>query len=285
MALGATRSRLIRQVLVQSTLLSIIGGAAGLAVAYALSRVILGVAFPEARNMPIQATPSLPVVGFAFLVSLLTGMIFGTAPAWLSSQAKPAEALRGANRSAGDRSSRPQKTLVVLQVSLSMVLLAGAFLMARSLANLEHQNFGIATANRYVLQFDPRGAGYTIDRLPALYHQIEDRLSALPAAANVSLARYTPLGGNNWGTCVVQQGHSAPGPNDKCFSSWVRVSKKFLDSIGVPVVRGRNFSVQDTQGSTPVVLVNQSFARTFFPNQDPIGKHFGLVSPKDSGAF
>jgi macrolide transport system ATP-binding/permease protein len=285
MALGATRSKLIRQVLVQSTLLSIIGGAAGLAVAYALSRVILGLAFPEARNMPIQANPSLPVVGFAFLVSILTGMIFGTAPAWLSSQAKPTEALCGANRSAGDRSSRPQKTLVVLQVSLSVVLLAGALLMARSLVNLEHQNFGIATANRYVLQFDPRGAGYTVDRLPALYHQIEDRLSALPAAANVSLARYTPLGGNNWGTCVVQQGHPAPGPRDKCYSSWVRVSTKFLDSIGVPVVRGRNFSVRDTQGSTPVVLVNQSFARTFFPSQDPIGKHFGLVSPKDSGAF
>jgi predicted permease len=114
---------------------------------------------------------------------------------------------------------------------------------------------------------------------------VEDRLSALPGAINVSLARYTPLGGNNWGTCVVQQGHPAPASNENCFASWVRVSNRFLQSIGVPMVRGRNFSAQDTQSSTPVVLVNQSFARRFFPNQDPIGKHFGLVSPKNSNAF
>jgi macrolide transport system ATP-binding/permease protein len=285
MALGAARRRLIRQILTQSVLLSLIGGGAGLVVAYALSHMILGLAFPEARNMPVQASPALPVLAFAFLVSLLTGMIFGTAPAWLSSQTKPAEALRGLNRSAGDRSSLPQRAFVVLQLALSVVLLAGALVMGRSLANLEHQNFGIATANRYVLEFDPQGAGYTLDRLPALYRQIEDRFSALPAAANVSLARHTPLGGNNWGTCVIQQGYPAPGPNEKCFSSWVRVSNRFLQSIGVPVVRGRNFSGQDTQTSTPVALVNQSFVRYFFPNQDPIGKHFGLVSPKNSGAF
>src|SRR3984957_6529673 len=285
MALGAARERLIRQILTQSVLLSLIGGAAGLLVAYALSDMIFVLAFPQAPHMPLQARPSLPVLGFAFMVSLLTGIVFGTAPAWLSSQAKPAEALRGANRSFGDQSSVPQKALVVLQVALSMVLLSGALLMAKSLASLEHQNFGISTAHRYVLEFDPKAAGYTVDRLPALYRQMEDRLSALPGAVNVSLARYTPLGGNNWGTCVVQQGHPAPASNDNCFASWVRVSNRFLQSIGVSMVRGRNFSAQDTQSSTPVVLVNQSFARRFFPNQDPIGKHFGLVSPKNSGAF
>jgi predicted permease len=287
-ALGAARRRLIRQIFTESLLLSVIGGAAGLAVAYAGSRMILTLAFPNAINMPVQTSPSPAVLGFAFAVSLITGGIFGTAPAWLSLRTQPADAMRGANRAngfAGDRSSVPQRALVVLQVALSVVLLAGAFLMSRSLANLEHQNFGIATANRYVLEFDPQGAGYTVERLPALYRQIEERLSALPAAANVSLARYTPLGGNNWGTCIIQQGHPAPGPNDRCFSSWVRVSAKFLDSIGVPIVRGRNFSAQDTQSSTPVVLVNQSFARFFFPNQNPIGKHFGIVSPKNSGAF
>jgi macrolide transport system ATP-binding/permease protein len=285
MALGAARKRIIRQILTECVLLSTIGGIAGLAVAYGLSRMILILAFPEARNMPVQSSPSLAVLGFAFLVSLLTGVIFGAAPAWLSSQAKPAEALRGANRSTRDSSSLPQRALVVLQVAMSVVLLAGALLMTESLARLEHQKFGVATANRYVVQFDPQGAGYTVDRLPGLYRQIEGRLSALPAASNVSLARYTPLDGNAWGTCVIQQGHPAPGPNDKCFSSWVRVGTKFLDSVGVPILLGRNFSAQDTQTSTPVVLVNQSFAQHFFPNQSPIGKHFGIVSPKNSGAF
>jgi len=285
LALGAARERLVRQILTESVLLSLVGGAAGLAVAYALSHMVLALAFPQARNMPIHASPSLPVLAFAFMVSLVTGIVFGTAPAWLSSQAKPAEALRGVSRSFGEQSSVPQTALVVLQVALSVVLLSGAFLMARSLANLEDQNFGIATANRYVLEFDPQGAGYRVDRLPALYRQIEDRFSALPGAANVSLARYTPLGGNNWGTCVVQQGHAAPDASENCYASWVRVSSRFLQSIGVPMVRGRNFSAQDTQASTPVALVNRSFARRFFPNQDPIGKHFGMVSPKNSDAF
>lgn len=285
MALGAARIRVIRQILTQSVLLSLIGGASGLAVAYALTRRILPLAFPYARNMPVQAGASLAVLGFAFLVSLLTGIVFGTVPAWFSSQAKAVEAFRAANRSTGERSSMPQKFLVVVQVALSIVLLSGAFLMTRSLANLEHQNFGIATANRYVVRIDPQGAGYTLARLSALYREIEDRLSVLPSATNVSFARYTPLDGNEWGSCVVVQGRPAPGPGDNCFSSWVRVSDRFLRTVGVPIVRGRDFSAQDSQGSTPVALVNQDFVRYFFPNQDPIGRHFGIVDPKNSGAF
>jgi macrolide transport system ATP-binding/permease protein len=285
MALGASRPRVIRQILTESVLLSLIGGVAGLAVAYAGSHAMLALAFPNARNMPVHANPSLPVLAFAFLVSLLTGVIFGTAPAWLSSHTQPADALRGANRSTSDRSSLPQRAMVIVQVALSVVLLAGAFLMSRSLRNLEHQDFGIATANRYVLQFDPKGVGYTLERLPALYRQIEERFSALPGMANVSLVRYIPLGGNNWGSCVVLQGHPAPGPNDKCFASWDRASTHFLDSIGVPILRGRDFTLQDTADSQQIAVVNQAFAKHFFPNQNPIGKHFGLVSPENSGAF
>jgi macrolide transport system ATP-binding/permease protein len=93
---------------------------------------------------------------------------------------------------------------MILQVALSIVLLSGAFLMARSLANLEHQNFGIATANRYVVRFDPKGVGYTVDHLPALYREIEDRVSSSPSVINVSVTRYTPLDGNAWGSCIIQ---------------------------------------------------------------------------------
>ena len=285
MALGAARFRVIRQILTHSVLISFIGGAAGLVVAYSLSRMILLLAFPNARDMPVHPNPSLLVLGFAFLVSLFTGIVFGTVPAWYSSQAKAAEAFRTAARSAGDRSSLAQKTLVVIQVALSIVLLSGALLMTRSLANLQNQNFGFAADNRYVLRMDPKGAGYSLQRLPALYRQIEERLSQLPSAQHVSFARYTPLDGNSWGSCIVLQGHPAPGPQDKCFSSWVRVSEHFLQTIGVPIVRGRDFSAEDTQNSTPVVLVNESFARQFFPHENPIGKHFGVTSPKDSGAF
>ena len=284
-ALGAGRRRLIRQVLTECVLLSCIGGLAGLAVAYAGSHAILALAFPDAKNLTIDASPSLPVLGFAFLVSLLTGVLFGTAPAWLSSHAQPTEALRGANRSTRDRSSLPQKALVVLQASLSLVLLAGAILMSKSLANLEHQNFGVATANRYVLQFDPEGAGYTVERLPALYKEMEDRFAALPGVAHVALALYSPLQGNNWGECVIQQGYPAPGPNSKCGSTWDRVSPQFLDAVGVPIVRGRGLTEQDTETSQLVAVVNQAFVKRFFPNDDPIGKHFGIDFPQYSGAY
>jgi predicted permease len=284
-ALGANRGIILRQILTESVLLSCIGGLAGLAVAYAGSRTILALAFPDAHNLTIDASPSLPVLGFAFLVSLLTGILFGAGPAWLSSHAQPAEALRGVNRSTRDRSSLPQKALVVFQASLSVVLLAGAILMTRSLVNLEHQNFGVATADRYVVHLDPAGAGYTGQRLPALYREVEDRFSALPGVANVSLAMYSPLEGDNWGECVIPQGHPAPRPNDNCGSTWDRVGIHFLDSIGVPIVRGRGFTEQDTATSPQVAVVNEAFVKKFFPNQDPVGQHFGIDFPQYSGSF
>jgi predicted permease len=235
--------------------------------------------------MPLDASPSRAVLGFAFLVSLVTGVLFGMAPAWLSSHAQPAEALRGVNRSTRDRSSLPQQALVVIQAALSLVLLAGAILMTKSLVNLEHQNFGVATANRYVLHLDPEGAGYTAEQLPALYREIEDRFSALPGVASVGMGLYSPLEGNNWGECVIQQGHPAPRPGDKCGSTWDRVSTHFLDAIGVPVVRGRGFTDQDTSTSRQVAVVNQAFVKRFFPNQDPVGRHFGIGFPQYSDSF
>jgi predicted permease len=285
MALGAGRSRVTRQILTESVLLSCIGGVAGLGVAYAGSQTILALAFPDARNMPISASPSLAVLGFAFLVSLLTGMLFGTAPAWLSLHAQPAEALRGVNRSTRDRSSLPQKALVVFQAALSLVLLAGAILMTKSLVNLEHQNFGIATANRYVLHFDPAGAGYTVERLQALNREIESRFSSLPGITSVGMAMYSPLEGDNWGECVIQQGHPAPGPNSHCGSTWDRVSSHFLDSIGVPMVRGRGLNEQDTATSPQVAVVNETFVKRFFPDHNPIGQHFGIDYPENSGSW
>jgi len=282
MALGAGRRRVIRQILTESVLLSCLGGLAGLAVAYAGARAILALIFPNAPNLTVEASPSLSVLGFAFIASLVTGVLFGTAPAWLASHAQPAEALRGANRSTRDRSSVPQKALVIVQAALSVVLLAGAILMTESLANLEHQNFGIVTSNRYVVHFDAQGGGYTTDRVPALYRQIEDRFSALPRVANVGMALYSPLEQENWGGSVFPQGKPFVGDNN---SSWDRVSPQFLDAIGVPVLRGRGITAQDTASSQPVAIVNQTFAKRFFPNQDPVGKHFGTDYPQYAGSF
>jgi len=284
MALGAERTRIVRQILTESVLLSTLGGLAGLAVAWLGCRAILVLAFPQAHNMPVEAHPSWTVLGFAFLVSLLTGMVFGTAPAWSSSRAEPAEALRGVNVASRDRSSLPQRLLVILQFAMSIVLLTSTLLMARSLRNLEHQNFGIETAGRYTFSIDLQGAGYTLDRLPGFYRDVEERIGAIPGVSHVSFARYIPLGGNQWGTCVIRPGEPEQTFGEKCFSDWDRVSAQFLDSLGVSIVRGRGFTARDSASSVPVVVVNQAFVKKFFPGKDPIGQHFGTEA-KFSSAF
>ena len=284
-ALGAGRRRIWREILTESVLLSCIGGLVGLAVAYGGSRAILALAFPDAKNLPINSGPSFLVLGFAFAVSLVTGILFGAAPAWLSLHAQPAEALRGISRTTRDRSSLPQKALVVFQAALSVVLIAGAILMTKTLTNLENENFGVVTANRYVLHFDAQGAGYTIDKLPALYREIQDRFSALPGISSASLSLYSPLEGDNWSDSVIAQGQSAPRHDQDSDSTWDRVDTHFLDAIGVPILRGRGITEQDTATSPPVAIVNQSFVQKFFPHQDPVGRRFGLDRPEYSGTF
>ena len=246
MAMGAARSQLIRQTLTESVLLACLGGVAGLIVAYAGARVILALAFPRALNLPIHGSPSLPVLGFAFLLSLLTGVVFGMAPAWITSHSDPAEALRGVNRSTGDHSSFQQKSLIVLQAAMSLILLIGAGLLTKSLNNLQHQDFGIQTANRYVVHIDPRAAGYTPEKLPALYQTLEQRFGAVPEVQSVGLALYSVLEGNNWGESVYVAGQPDPGPNAHNGSSWDRVNPQFFEAVGQPVVRGRGFTDGDT---------------------------------------
>ena len=285
MALGAARKRLIRQMLTESVLLGCMGGIAGLAVAYAGTRMILSLAFPNAPNLPIGASPSLPVLGFAFLLSLTTGVVFGIVPAWITSHSDPAEALRGVSRSTRDRSSLPQRSLIVVQAALSLVMLMGAGLLTKSLRNLEHQNFGLQTENRYVLHLFPAGAGYTEEKLPALYQQLEQQFGALPGVRSVGLALYSTLEGNNWGEAVYVDGRPAPGPNDHIGSSWDRVSPRFFETVGQPMIRGRGFTDQDTATSQKVAVVNQAFVKKFFPKEDPIGRHFGVFDQKYSSAF
>jgi predicted permease len=285
MALGAARSRLVRQMLTESVLLGCVGGFAGLFVAYAGTKTILSLAFPDAPQLPIDAHPSPAVLAFAFLLSLVTGIIFGIVPAWITSHSDPAEALRGVNRSTRDRSSLPQRSLIVFQAALSLVLLVGAGLLTKSLRNLENQNFGIQTTNRYVLHLDPAGAGYTPEKLPALYQRLEQAFGALPGEQSVGLALYSTLEGNNWGEGVRVEGRPEPGPNEHNGSSWDRVSPKFFETIGQPVIRGRGFIDADTPTSQSVAVVNQAFVKKFFPKEDPIGRHFGIYNHKYAGAF
>lgn len=279
-ALGASRSVLIRQVLTESVILSVAGGIIGIGIAYAGAKMILALAFPDSTQMPITASPSPVILGFAFGLSLLTGVVFGIVPAWISSNADPAEALRGLNRSTGDRSHLPQKALIVFQAALSLVLLVGAGLMTKTLRNLEHQKFGVTTTNRYVIHIDPMGAGYNVDTVGAFNQRLEQEFAALPGVKSLGIALYSPLEGNNWGEGVYVEGHPRPGPEEHNGSSWDRVSPRFFETIGQSLIRGREFTDQDTATSRMVAVVNQAFVKKFFPKEDPIGRHFGTFDQK-----
>jgi predicted permease len=284
MALGVTRAALIRQMLTESVLLGCLGGLAGLAVAYAGTRTILALAFPDSPRSSIHVTPSLAVLGIAFLLSLLTGIVFGIVPAWITSHGDPAEALRGGNRSAGDRASLPQKSLIVFQAALSLVLLVGAGLLARSLRNLEHQDFGLRTTNRYVLRLDPAGAGYEPGGIEALNRSLEDEFAAIPGMRSVGLALFSPLDGNQWDFDVFVPGRPLHGPNDNIDFLMNRVSPDYFAAVGQPLLRGRSFTRGDNATSPQVAVVNQAFVKTIFPKEDPIGRHFGS-SPNAVGAY
>jgi predicted permease len=280
LALGAGRFRLVRQALTESLLLALIGGTAGVAIAFAGTRTLLAAVFTGGNAVPISPNPDLGVLLFAFGVSCLTGLIFGIAPAWTANHTDPVEALRGAGRSSTSSGSLPQRTLVVLQAALSLVLLASAGLLTQSLRNLENQKFGFDSDGRFAVRIDPNLAGYKIDQLEPLYHKIKDRLAQLPGVASVSYSLYSPMSGSSWSSQVVVDGHPPPARDDANVSNWNRAGPDYFDTIGTRILRGRPITDADTASTRHVAIVNQAFARYFFGNDDPIGKHFGVNSAK-----
>jgi predicted permease len=278
MALGAPASRIVRQALTESILLSLGGGTAGLAIAFAGTRLILHFAFPSLpgfAGVPIDASPSMSVMLFAFVTSLSTGIAFGIAPAWMTTRVHPIEALRGAGRSTPRAGSLPRKTLVVLQAALSLVLLSASGLLTTALQRLEHQDFGFDQDRRIVATINPRLAGYRAEQLSLLYRRLHDSIAGIPDVSSVALCLYSPQAGGGWGAGVWVDGHSAPGPQEDNSASWNRVTAGYFDVIGNPIVRGRGISEQDVAVSRNVAVVNQAFARRFFGSEDAIGKHFG----------
>jgi len=284
LALGAPRSRLIRQMLTESVLLALAGGAAGLYLAYAGTHAVLRLAFRGAHYIPIDARPSAPVLGFAIGLSLATGIVFGIAPAWMASLSDPIDALRGAGRSTGDRSSVVQKSLIIVQVAFSIVLLIGAGLVTQSLRNLEDQNFGFVTDGRLMVSIiNPGLAGYTEDQLGALYQRLEEVLPQIPGVLNASLSTYSPLEGSNWNERVYIDGK--PPDYSGTAPSWLRVGPHYFETIGTRLLQGRTIDERDTPAAQHVAVVNETFARKFFPNENAIGQHFGMEDVGHSGDY
>jgi len=280
-ALGAARSRIMRQLLTESIVLAGLSGLVGLTVAYAGTRMLLALAFPGVQNLPVQASPSLPVLAFACILSLLTGVLFGVAPAWIAAQAEPAEALRTGSRSSTGGASLLQRSLVVLQAALCLVLLVGAGLFSRSLNKLQNTDMKLDSRNRYIVHINPQAAGYAQSQLEALYRTMEERFHALPGIVNAGISMYTPMEDNNWGEGVQVQGQ----PSLNSGASWVKANAEYFDSVGTRVIIGRGISARDSSAAPTVAVVNEAFVKKFFNGANPIGQHFGSPGPDSTSDY
>jgi predicted permease len=285
LALGGPRRRLMRQMLTESVVLALAGGAVGVYVAYAGTRTILLLAFRGAHYVPISPDPSLQALGFAFLLSLATGIVFGVAPAWIHSRANPGEVLHGAGRSTGDRHSMARNSLVVLQVGLSLVLLAAAGLLTESLRKLQDQQFGFETSGRLMVKVDPALAGYTAARRVGLYQELQQRLGQIPGVLSASLSGYSPMEHQNWNQDVYIEGRRPANDSGQYQNSSLdRVGAHYFETIGTRLLRGRSIGDQ-TASALHEAVINRTFATKFFPHEDPIGQHFGIGGPSHSGDY
>lgn len=282
-AMGAAPSRLMRQAFVEGGLLALLGGAAATLVATAGTRAVLSTAFATPSAVPLQATPSGQVLAFSFILALVTALLFSAAPAWAVSRANPIDALRGLGRDNRDVAFMPRRSLVVIQVMLCMVLLAGAGVLVKSLGRLQAQPLGFEPNHRVVVRIDPPSLLAEPERLIALYGVMRDRLRALPGVLEASYALYSPFEGNNWSgpIAIAGQPFNPEGPSP----SWNRVGPNYFETVGTRVLRGRGITERDSAGASNVAVVNAAFARRFFGSAEPLGARLGLFSAAHAADF
>lgn len=284
-ALGAQRKRLVQRALAECVLLALLGGLAGVVVAWGGAKLLLHLAF--ARDpISITASPSWVVLGFALAVALLTGLAFGVAPAWMAAHADPIEALRGANRATGRHATLAQKGLVVAQAALSVVLLCAAGLLVLSLRKMEHQHFGFETANRTIVIFNAQTAGLKPEQLDTFYRELNQSVSGIAGVHRVAWSLWSPMDGNNRSDDVYIEGQpTPPAGSDWNLASWQRVSPSYFAAIGTKIVDGRDFAESDNRTTQPVAIVDRAFVKKYLHGENPIGAHFGDEDASNAGMY
>jgi len=287
LALGATRRRIVRLLLVEGLVLAVLGAIAGAGMAYATDRMVFGLLPPDAASLKLSPAPDLRILLFTAAVAIVTALVFGLAPALQSTRPDLAPTLKdqAGALAGGARQARFRKALVAAQVALSLLLLVGAGLFVRSLVNLRRLGPGFPTERLLAFNLDPALNAYKVDQSKAFYKQLTEELGALPGVKAAGVASVGILQDNEWDSGVTVEGHlRAPQENTQAYMN--SIGPGYFAALGVPVVAGRDFTVQDTDqikhGSydddfTPrVVIVNEKFARRFFGEANPLGRHVGF---------
>jgi len=290
LALGGGRTRLIRQLLVESVLLALLGGAVGVFLAYWGSSILVKLMSSGREPISLHVAPNLGVLGFTLAVSVLTGILFGLAPALRGTSIDLAPALKqgtarivGAIAHSSGRRQRLSKALVVVQIAISLLLLITAGLFVRSLTNLENENVGFDRRNVLLFTIDPTQAGYHADQLPTFYEQLRRRIKEIPGARSASFSRHGLI---NSGVSIV--GFSLRGfppkigRNDNGSVHANFVGPEFFETFGIPLLLGRMIEEQDTATAPKIAVVNRAFAQEYFQGQNPIGRRFGFGDQKTS---
>jgi len=273
LAVGAVRSRVIRQLLTESLLLASIGGLVGIFFAFWSKSTIAVLTNRDSGFLPDNVDLNLNwrVLAFTFAVSLLTGVLFGLAPAWRSTRPDLATGLKHGRRSTG-RLSRLGKGLVVVQVALSLLLLIGAGLFIRTLHNLQQVDLGFNQENLLLFSLQPQQGGYKDERLLKFYQQLFERLDSLPNVRSATFARVPLIAHYGWNTDIL-----LPDETDKAAGAHITnrqmVRENYFATLEIPLLAGRAFTAQDNASAPKVAIVDQTFTRKFFPNGDVLGKH------------
>jgi putative ABC transport system permease protein len=276
LSLGASRGQLVRQMLIESLVLSCIGGAVGIALAVVLTQGLLAFVPSDGRPILIHATPDARILAFTLGLTFLTGIVFGLLPALRASRPDPWTTLKdtvGAVAGTGG-SLFLRKGLVAAQVTLSFLLLFGAGLFVRSLQNLKTADTGVALDNLVTFQLSPALSGYDNPRAMAFYEQLLDNLRAVPGVKTAALAAVPILSGDEWDNSMSVEGHQAKdGENMQAFMN--ALSPGYFAAMGIPILEGRDFNRTDVKENATTAIVNRKFAEHFFPGKSAIGKHIG----------
>jgi predicted permease len=274
LALGSTRSRIARQSLIETLLLSVGGGLLGLAVAFAATRVLIGFVSQGSAWIAVSPAPNPTVLIFTLGVALITGMLFGLAPAITAARTAAYDSLSSTNRTSGGGRGRASrwwpKSLVVGQVMLSLLLLVAAGFFLQSLRNLQQQDYGFERTFLLVAQFDAQLAGYTPVQTADLHQRLLDRLTAIPGVQSAALAGTPPISTGNWRSNISIRGYT-PAPKERRNSVLNRVSGRYFETAGISIIAGRAISPSDTASSLKVAVVNQTLAHHFFPKGNAVG--------------
>ena len=289
LAMGATRPRIIGQLLIESLSLSVLGGVTGLCVAFWADRALMKIYLPsDSGGMNISSAPDLRILLFNLAVTVLTGIIFGLVPALQTTKPNISGTLKDQAGAVvgGGGNHRLRKGLVVVQVTLSLLLLVGAGLFVRSLANLRNLGPGFSPERLVAFQIDPSLNGYTPERLRIFYPQLSVALSSIPGVRSVGLASMRILEDNEWDSGMSVEGFTPAKPDEHAEPYMNAIGPNYFATLGVPVIAGRDFTINDRHivkhgpeewnWAPTTVMINEKFVKKYFAGRNPIGLHLGF---------